>query len=123
MGEVERKEGVMSDHGRAPSGPATLRSAASADDRGAARDSAASRPGPARPSSGIHPLDRNARIDEKIRLLVAALAELPAPDPRVRLARLAALRRDEVLLDGLLAEVHSAIRRASDAASPPRSRG
>ncbi|GEM_PF-6750738 len=111
----------MGDHGRAPSGPA-LRIAASADDRGGARESASSRPNPTRPSSGILPLDRNARIDEKIRMLVAALAALPAPDPRVRLARLAALRRDEVLLDGLLAEAHAALRRVS-AVPPPRRRG
>ncbi len=116
----------MSNHGRASCGPATPRASAPADERSEVRRDPSLRPARARPSSGILPLDRNARIDEKIRMLVAALDELPVPDPRVRLARLAALRRDEVLLDAILAEVYAAIRRASEAPPsgtlPPRSR-
>jgi len=94
--------------------------------RSEASDDASAQPARARPSSGVLPLDRNARIDEKIRMLVAALDKLPLPDPRVRLARLAALRRDEVLLDAILTEVYAAIRRNSEVPSPrtlpPRSR-
>ena len=54
-------------------------------------------------AAGASPFaDRNTRIDHKIRLARTLLATLPGNEPRVRLLNIAILRRDEVLLTGVL---------------------
>jgi hypothetical protein len=45
---------------------------------------------------------RNERIEHKLRLSRILLQDLPASDARSRLLELAIMRRDEVLLDGVL---------------------
>ncbi len=79
-----------------------------------ARPSSAPRPSsasmPAIPSSERRDsnvpgsIDRSERIDRKLRIAAALLADLPPNDSRARLLRTAIVRRDEVLLDGLLYE-------------------
>jgi hypothetical protein len=49
-----------------------------------------------------HPATRGERVDEMIRQAEAVLAELPPAESRRRLLQMAILRRDEVLLDGVL---------------------
>jgi hypothetical protein len=53
---------------------------------------------------GLPVTARHQRIGAKIRAARRLLESLPAADSRVRLLRCAILRRDEILLDGLLAE-------------------
>jgi hypothetical protein len=48
--------------------------------------------------------ERNARIEQKMQLATAALKELSPTSSRARLLASALLRRDEVLLDAVLAE-------------------
>lgn len=70
------------------------------------RSEVRSRPSmPPRPPSGTHPVDR---IYSKLREAEWYLTKLDANDPRARLLRLALTRRDEILLDGILAEVRAA---------------
>ena len=47
-------------------------------------------------------VDRNSRIDHKIRLAQTLLETLPHKEPRVRLLNIAILRRDDALLTGVL---------------------
>jgi len=48
------------------------------------------------------PLTRSERIDQKVRLAKVLLADLPPLDPRTRLLTTAIVRRDEVLIDGVI---------------------
>lgn len=50
---------------------------------------------------------RGARIDQKLILARALLAELPANDPRGSLVQAALLRSDEALLDAVLSSLTS----------------
>lgn len=55
------------------------------------------------PRSGTpEPLTRSERIEKKVRLAKALLADLPVRDSRTRLLTTAIMRRDEVLIDGVL---------------------
>jgi hypothetical protein len=47
-------------------------------------------------------IQRSARIEQKVRLGKIILGDLPKGDTRARLLQAAILRRDEVLLDGVL---------------------
>jgi hypothetical protein len=51
--------------------------------------------------------DRTARIDRKLALANLLLAKMPPTNSRARLLTSAMLRRDEVLLDAVLAEMES----------------
>ena len=57
---------------------------------------------PAAPAPG----SLDARIDHKLRLATALMRDLPITDSRVRLLHIAIMRRDESLLDGVLAELN-----------------
>lgn len=57
-----------------------------------------------RPASG----SRDDRIEQKVRLALALTHNLPSTDMRVRLLNIAIVRRDESLLDGVLAELNKA---------------
>jgi hypothetical protein len=46
------------------------------------------------------------RIEHKVRLASALMRDLPITDSRVRLLHIAIMRRDEALLDGVLAELN-----------------
>ena len=46
------------------------------------------------------------RIESKVRLASALIRNLPFSDARVRLLHIAIMRRDESLLDGVLAELN-----------------
>ena len=46
------------------------------------------------------------RIEQKVRLALALMQNLPPTDTRVRLLNIAIMRRDEALLDGVLAELN-----------------
>ena len=48
----------------------------------------------------------DARIEHKVRLATALMRDLPISDARVRLVHIAIMRRDESLLDGVLAELN-----------------
>jgi hypothetical protein len=48
---------------------------------------------------------RAARIEQKVRIARLLLDYLPADDAHARLLRVAVIRRDEVLLDGVLTEL------------------
>jgi hypothetical protein len=49
---------------------------------------------------------RDDRIEQKLRLATALMRNLPSTDTRVRLLNIAIMRRDESLLDGILAELN-----------------
>lgn len=53
-------------------------------------------------------IQRSARIEHKVRLGKIILEDLPKTDTRARLLEAAILRRDEVLLDGVLAMISKA---------------
>jgi hypothetical protein len=48
----------------------------------------------------------DGRIEHKVRLATALMRDLPMSDARVRLLHIAIMRRDESLLDGVLAELN-----------------
>lgn len=48
----------------------------------------------------------DGRIEQKVRLATALMRDLPMSDSRVRLLHIAIMRRDESLLDGVLAELN-----------------
>ena len=58
-----------------------------------------------RAAAAPHLRGRAGRIEQKVRIAMLLLEHLPAGDSRARLLRVAAIRRDEVLLDGLLTEL------------------
>ncbi len=60
--------------------------------------------------------ERTMRIDRKITIATLVLERIPPADPRARLLSSAMLRRDEVLLDAVLAQI------TGDAAIPPSNR-
>lgn len=49
---------------------------------------------------------RDQRLEHKVRLASALMRNLPSTDMRVRLLNIAIMRRDESLLDGVLAELN-----------------
>lgn len=49
---------------------------------------------------------RDDRIEQKVRVASALMRNLPPTDTRVRLLNIAIMRRDESLLDGVLAELN-----------------
>jgi hypothetical protein len=51
------------------------------------------------------PTGRSGRIEQKVRVASLVLDDLPPNDPSVRLLRIAIMRRDEILLDGVLSEL------------------
>jgi hypothetical protein len=59
------------------------------------------------PSSVRIPVgSRDERMERKVRMATALMGNLPPTDTRVRLLNIAILRRDESLLDGVLAELN-----------------
>jgi len=60
---------------------------------------------------------RVSRIEQKLRIAKILLDDLPANDPRARLLRTAIVRRDKVLLDGILEELQA--RAMADSIAPP----
>lgn len=69
---------------------------------------------PSQPSTGD---ERVSRIDQKIRIAKILLEDLPADAPRARLLRVAVVRRDEVLLDGILDELEAQAK--AESVAPP----
>ena len=51
------------------------------------------------------------RLERKMRLATALTRDLPSSDARVRLLNIAIMRRDESLLDGVLAELNKPVTR------------
>ncbi len=70
---------------------------------------------PSQPSGPVE--ERVPRVDQKIRIAKILFDQLPANSPRARLLRVAIVRRDEVLLDGILDELQAQAKSASIA--PP----
>ena len=60
---------------------------------------------PARARATFELGDRTRRVEQKVRLAREWLSHLPGDDPQARLLRVAALRRDELLLDGVLTQL------------------
>jgi hypothetical protein len=63
------------------------------------------------PSTRVQAADRSLgsrdeRLEHKVRLASALMRDLPSTDMRVRLLNIAIMRRDESLLDGVLAELN-----------------
>ena len=58
----------------------------------------------AAPSTRTQSLDE--RLEQKVRLATALVRSLPLTDTRVRLLNIAIMRRDESLLDGVLAALN-----------------
>jgi hypothetical protein len=54
----------------------------------------------------IAPGSLDDRIEQKLRLATNLMRDLPLSDTRVRLLHIAMMRRDEALLDGVLAELN-----------------
>ena len=80
-----RPRQTSSDHIRAQAAPPSKRSHSSV-----------------RPAAG----SRDDRIEQKLRVATALVRNLPPTDTRVRLLNIAIMRRDEALLDGVLAELN-----------------
>ena len=57
------------------------------------------------PGALSDPTGRNGRIEQKVRVASLVLDDLAPNDPHARLLRIAIIRRDEVLLDGVLSEL------------------
>jgi hypothetical protein len=57
-------------------------------------------------SSELRTPTRDDRLEQKVRLASALLRNMPSTDTRVRLLNIAIMRRDESLLDGVLAELN-----------------
>jgi hypothetical protein len=57
-------------------------------------------------SSGLRATSLDERLEQKVRLASALLRNMPPTDTRVRLLNIAIMRRDESLLDGVLAELN-----------------
>jgi hypothetical protein len=89
-------------------GPIRSRSPSSPDDQSSIRErtpvpsSAAS---VAPPPPQAQPTTPRARLEQKLVLARSVLAKLPGTDDRARLLHIAVLRRDESLLDGVLASL------------------
>ena len=49
---------------------------------------------------------RDERIEQKLRVATALMRDVPPTDTRMRLLNIAIMRRDESLLDGVLAELN-----------------
>jgi hypothetical protein len=67
---------------------------------------------PTQPPSALPPASAGApreRLEAKLRTGRALLASLPAADDRARLLHVAIMRRDEALLDGVLAALGAAL--------------
>ncbi len=90
-----------------------------AADRGRTREGSSpdikTDPGPAKRShSSTRPAagSLDDRLEKKMRLAGELVRDLPSTDTRVRLLYVAVMRRDEALLDGVLAELNKAPRGA-----------
>lgn len=94
----------MSRHRPAAAHPTGTQPAAG-DETSAVRFGGACRQEPVRPPSGVIAIERSARVAAKIARAQQILQDPRFDGPRARLLRVAVLRRDEVLLDGLLAEL------------------
>lgn len=70
------------------------------------RASRASKRSPSGPRPAAGSLDD--RLEKKLQLATELTKELPPTDARVRLLHVAVMRRDEALLDGVLAELNKA---------------
>jgi hypothetical protein len=57
-------------------------------------------------SSEVRAMSLDERLEQKVRVASALLRGLPPTDTRVRLLNIAIMRRDESLLDGVLAELN-----------------
>ena len=77
--------------------PMDSSSALRSDDAAGKRTQSSTRP--AAPGS------RDDRIEQKLKLAMTLTRDLPLSDTRVRLVHIAMMRRDESLLDGVLAEL------------------
>jgi hypothetical protein len=64
-----------------------------------------SSPSVAPPAAGAQASTPRARLEQKLVLARSVLATLSAADDRARLLHIAVLRRDESLLDGVLASL------------------
>jgi hypothetical protein len=84
----------------APKNPSSPDAAARFDDEGSVVRSRSHATSRAAPGS----LDE--RIERKVRFATALARDLPSSDARVRLLHIASMRRDESLLDGVLAELN-----------------
>lgn len=73
-------------------------SGASPDEQSTVRARRASHP-------ELTPIPRDLRIEQKIAIAESLLAALPPGDSRAHLLHIAALRRDEALLDGILSSL------------------
>lgn len=72
--------------------------------RAGARSHSSTRPAAsARPAA---PGSLDDRLEQKLRIATALVQNLPITDTRVRLLTVAIMRRDEALLDGVLAELN-----------------
>ena|SRR5689334_10811791 len=85
----------------------------SPDDESAVRERSQPPAAPAPVSTGA----ARGRLDAKLKLAREVLAKLPATDDRGRLLHVAIMRRDEALLDGVLAALGVA-----GASTPPSTR-
>lgn len=66
-----------------------------------------------RPAASVRPAapgSLDARLEQKLRIATALVQNLPLTDTRVRLLTVAIMRRDESLLDGVLAELNKPAR-------------
>lgn len=70
-----------------------------------------SRPRRVRYQSGVwqsaEPTDKSERLEHKLKIAKALLASMPVAHPRARLLRIAIVRRDEVVLDGILSDLNA----------------
>jgi hypothetical protein len=89
-------------------GPIRSRSPSSPDDQSSVRERTpvpSSATSVAPPPPGAQPTTPRARLEQKLVLARSVLAKLPGTDDRARLLHIAVLRRDESLLDGVLASL------------------
>jgi hypothetical protein len=89
--------------------PSTPDLVAPLDDEGSvirSRDGAESVRPRQQSSSDLRTPSRDERLEHKVRLATALVRNLPPTDTRVRLLNIAIMRRDESLLDGVLAELN-----------------
>jgi len=89
-------------------GPIRSRSPSSPDDQSSVRERTpvpSTSPSVAPPPPGVPAATPRARLEQKLVLARSVLAKLPGTDDRARLLHIAVLRRDESLLDGVLASL------------------
>jgi len=109
MSDIARKKPSTAE--LASRDPGSSVRACAADDRGRPPQESSRSLRSDRPlsSSSIRPAvgaSLDDRIEQKLRIAMALMGNLPPSDARVRLLHVAVLRRDEALLDGVLAELN-----------------